>query len=98
MCHIVFMASNRVRVAVKAVPVTHAVAVRAGAGRAARTVVTRMPRLSDGNAIKSVPVRVVGAMRVLSRFVRRGHRAAFVSADAGVAATPGAGRAARAAG
>ena len=95
MCHIVFMASNRVRVAVKAVPVTHAVAVRAGAGRAARAVVACIPRLADGNAVKSVPVCVVRAVRMLPCFVRRGHRAAFVSTDAGVAAAPGAGRAAR---
>ena len=88
MCHIVFMASNRVRVAVKAVPVTHAVAVRAGAGRAARTVVTRLPHLANGNAVEGVPVRVVRAVRMLPCFVRRGHRAAFVPAHAGIAASP----------
>ena len=55
MCHVVFMASNRVRVAVKAVPVTHAVAVRAGAGRAARAVVACIPRLADG--LKFIPER-----------------------------------------
>ena len=56
--------------AVKAVPVTHAVAVRAGAGRAARTVVTRVPRLSGGNAVVGVPVRVVRAVRMLPCFIR----------------------------
>lgn len=44
MNHAVPVAAETVRVTVKAVPVTHAVAVRAGAGRAARAVVACIPR------------------------------------------------------
>ena len=66
MNHAVPVAARGRAVWLSKLPVTHAVAVRAGAGRAARAVVACIPRLADGNAVKSVPVRVVRAVRMLS--------------------------------